>query len=258
MPKRKARIGCAGWSIPGAHAPLFGPGESMLARYATRFSVVEINSSFYRPHQTGTYERWASVVPRDFRFAVKLPQTISHELALRGSGAVLDQFLPQAEGLGNKLAGFLLQLPPSLVLDGRVASAFFRSFRHRSDAQVVCEPRHASWFTTHADDLLKRFGVARVAADPARVPEAAHPSAEPPWPYWRWHGSPRIYYSSYPDEALRELAAQVQTHGNLATAPWVIFDNTAHGFAAANAARFQELVQASPPRARKPKADARA
>ena len=45
-------IGCAGWSIPGRHAALFGAGDSALARYATRFDVVEVNSSFYRPHQT--------------------------------------------------------------------------------------------------------------------------------------------------------------------------------------------------------------
>lgn len=48
------RIGCAGWSIPSRYAGLFGPGESMLARYATRFTAVEINSSFYRPHQRKT------------------------------------------------------------------------------------------------------------------------------------------------------------------------------------------------------------
>ena len=44
------RIGCAGWSILSRHAALFGEGDSHLARYATRFNAVEINSSFYRPH----------------------------------------------------------------------------------------------------------------------------------------------------------------------------------------------------------------
>ena len=57
MPAAPVRIGCAGWSIPGRYAALTGEGESMLARYATRFSAVEINSSFYRPHQQRTYER---------------------------------------------------------------------------------------------------------------------------------------------------------------------------------------------------------
>ncbi len=237
-------VGCAGWSIPSAHAHLFGPGESTLARYATRFAIVEINSSFYRPHQFKTYQRWARAVPRAFRFSVKLPQTISHAAALRGAGPLLDQLLPQAEGLGEKLAGFLLQLPPSLVLDARVAAAFFRSFRNRSDAALVCEPRHLSWFSAKADDLFQRYQVSQIEADPPRAPAAGTPQAEADWPYWRWHGAPRMYYSNYSDQALHALARQVQAYRNSQRAPWVIFDNTAHGFAVANAASLQDLLTA--------------
>jgi len=40
------RAGCAGWSIPAPHRALFGTGDSVLARYATVFDAVEINSSF--------------------------------------------------------------------------------------------------------------------------------------------------------------------------------------------------------------------
>src|ERR1041385_3776235 len=106
-------IGCAGWSIPTAHARLFGDGDSMLSRYATRFNAVEINSCFYRPHQPKTYQRWAESVPADFRFSVKIPKLISHELALRRSGDALSRFFDEVAGLGSKLAGALLQLPPS-------------------------------------------------------------------------------------------------------------------------------------------------
>ncbi|MEO6518893.1 MAG: DUF72 domain-containing protein [Pseudoxanthomonas sp.] len=249
MHRRPVKVGCAGWSIPSAHTHLFGPGDSMLARYATRFPVVEINSSFYRPHQIKTYQRWAAAVPRAFQFSVKLPQTISHGLRLRGTGMLLDQFLPHAEGLGPKLAGFLLQLPPSLVLDARVAAAFFRSFRRRSDAALVCEPRHPSWFTARAEDLFERHQVSRIAADPARVPAAATPGAKTAWPYWRWHGAPRMYYSAYSSQALQVLARQVQTYRMNPRAPWLILDNTAHGFAVANAASLQNLLSAKTNRA---------
>ena len=214
----------------------------MLARYATRFSAVEINSSFYRPHQRKTYERWAASVPADFRFSVKMPQTISHELALRGTGPALDRFLEETEGLGRKLGALLLQLPPSLSFDARPAATFFRMLRNRSDAPVACEPRHPSWFAPQAEALLQRHRIARVAADPARVPEAALPAGDTAWRYWRWHGSPRMYYSDYDESALVELAAQVSAQPRGATASWVIFDNTAHGFAVANAARLQELT----------------
>jgi uncharacterized protein YecE (DUF72 family) len=213
----------------------------MLARYATRFPVVEINSSFYRPHKPGTYERWAASVPPGFRFSVKIPRTISHDSELVGVGPLLDRFLDDSSALGTKLGGLLLQLPPSLALDTRRASSFLRALRRRSGVPLVCEPRHASWFTDTADALLLRHGVSRLGADPARVPAAAQPGGAPTWRYWRWHGAPRMYYSDYDDAALDGLAAQVRH----ARGPrWVIFDNTAHGFAVANAARLQERLHA--------------
>jgi uncharacterized protein YecE (DUF72 family) len=220
----------------------------MLARYATRFPVVEVNSSFYRPHQGKTYARWAASVPAHFRFSVKIPRTISHDLALRGTGAALDRFLAEAEELGGKLGGFLLQLPPSLALDMRTASSFFRSFRTRSGAPLVVEPRHASWFTLKGAAMLDRFEVSQVAADPARVEGADRPSPGTGWPYWRCHGSPRMYYSAYSEEDLQALAVEVRKRKDVT--PWVIFDNTAHDFAIANAARLQELL-AVPGKSRK-------
>ena len=237
----QVRIGCAGWSIPGRYADLFGAGDSALARYASRFNAVEVNSSFYRPHRRATWERWAASVPRGFRFSVKLPREISHELGLRGAGPALDRFLEQVGGLGDRLGGFLLQLPPTLALDGRSAAAFLAMFRRRTDAPLACEPRHASWFTPQAAALLARHDASRVAADPPRVDGGERPAASQRWRYWRWHGSPRIYYSDYDDAALQALADALRQAGTARRA-WVIFDNTAHGFAVANAARLQELL----------------
>lgn len=238
MPK----IGCAGWSIPSRYAAHFGPGDSALARYATRFEVAEINSSFYRPHQRTTYARWAATVPSEFRFSVKLPRTISHDSGLVGVGPLLDRFLDEVGGLGRKLGALLLQLPPSLALDTRRAGSFFRALRRRTPVPVVCEPRHASWFSAQAEALLQRHAISRAAVDPARVAAAALPGGAQGWRYWRWHGSPRMYYSDYPDAALANLAAHLVQHPGQAHAPWVIFDNTAHGFAIANALRLKEIV----------------
>jgi len=238
MPK----IGCAGWSIPSRYAAHFGPGDSALARYATRFEVAEIDSSFYRPHQRTTYARWAATVPSEFRFSVKLPRTISHDSGLVGVGPLLDRFLDEVGGLGRTLGALLLQLPPSLALDTRRAGSFFRALRRRTPVPVVCEPRHASWFSAQAEALLQRHAISRAAVDPARVAAAALPGGAQGWRYWRWHGSPRMYYSDYPDAALANLAAHLVQHPGPAQAPWVIFDNTAHGFAIANALRLKEIV----------------
>lgn len=237
-----ALVGCAGWAAPRQYGELFEGGSSVLARYATRFPIVEVNTSFYRPHRNETYARWASSVPAGFRFSVKLPRTISHELALRGAGDALDRFLAQSRGLGQHLGGYLLQLPPSHAFDVRVASTFFRLLRRRTQAPCACEPRHASWFTDRADELMRRHAISRVAADPAILPAAAVPGGDPRWPYWRWHGAPRMYYSDYGEAALASLAASV-ARNSTGGRTWVIFDNTAHGFAVPNAARLQDLVR---------------
>ena len=239
------RIGTAGWSIPRQHAHLFGPGESTLARYATRFDLVEVNSSFYRPHQRKTWERWAGEVPSRFRFTAKLPQEISHERALRGCVACIERFLDQVGGLGPKLGGLLLQLPRSRALEPAVAGRFFAALRKRYAGALACEPRHASWFTPKAQALYEEFAVARVAADPALSEEAAQPGGAGGLRYWRWHGSPRMYYSSYEEGRLAALAGAVRARAPRGTQRMVVFDNTAHGFAAANAARLGQLLARS-------------
>lgn len=235
------RVGCAGWAIASRQASLFGAGESQLARYATRFDVTEINSSFYRAHRYQTYERWAASVPTRFRFSVKVPKAITHEARLQRCGDLLARFSEETSGLGRKLGGWLVQLPPGLAYDARVANTFFAVLRRRFGGAVACEPRHASWFLPKVDQLWARHSIARVAADPPRVAEAASPGGTGSWRYWRWHGSPRIYYSAYDDERLDALAAELRG----SRSAWCLFDNTAHGHAVEDALRLQARIRSS-------------
>jgi uncharacterized protein YecE (DUF72 family) len=129
-----------------------------------------------------------------------------------------------------------VQLPPSFAYDERVARGFFEALRARFDGHVVFEPRHPTWLTTEAERLLVDLRIARVAADPARVPEAAEPAGWRGVVYYRLHGSPRVYYDTYDDAYLDALAGKVRAHLASSSAPvWCIFDNTALGAATANA-----------------------
>ncbi len=233
----RAYVGCAGWSLPRAAQTRFPAAGSHLARYAARFPAVEINSSFYRPHRPATYARWAAAVPPGFRFSVKLPRAITHERRLGEPDALLDAFLAEAGALGPTLGCLLVQLPPSLAFDAPVAGAFWAALRARHDGPVAAEPRHASWFTPEADELLGAWRVGRVAADPARVPAAAEPGGWAGTVYYRLHGSPRTYYSAYDAATLDALAPRLRarTAAPGTAPPWCVFDNTALGAATANA-----------------------
>jgi len=224
-------IGTAGWSIPANVADSFPAEGTALERYASRFRVAEINSSFHRPHRISTWERWRDSVPAAFRFSVKLPKAITHQSKLAGCGALLDEFMEQAQVLGDKLAVLLVQLPPKLELDSELASEFLTDLRRRSGARIACEPRNASWFSEDADALLTKLQVARVAADPAICDAAAKPGGWPGLAYWRLHGSPVVYRSSYLDRidfyADQLLAGPAES--------WCIFDNTASSAGAGDA-----------------------
>ncbi|WP_294257106.1 DUF72 domain-containing protein [uncultured Sphingomonas sp.] len=236
-------IGTAGWAIPAADRPYFPAEGSALQRYAMRLTGVEINSSFYRPHRRTTWQRWAESVPDGFGFAAKMPKTISHTQRLADVDALLDQFLEEVGGLTDKLAVLLLQLPPSFAFDAELFSAFCAALSTRSAVPLACEPRHASWFTAEADALLAGLNVARVAADPARVPEAATPGGWRGLSYWRLHGSPVMYRSAYGEPRLREVAASLSADSASDKSIWCIFDNTASSAAMGDALLLSRLLE---------------
>jgi uncharacterized protein YecE (DUF72 family) len=220
------KIGTAGWSVPSQHAALFPSAGSHLERYSTMFNAVEINTSFYRPHKRATYERWAASVPEDFRFAVKIPRAITHERRLEGAEDLLERFLDETAGLGEKIGPFLLQLPPSLPFK-QPAEAFLRALRSSTDRALACEPRHASWFASGVNNLLIDLKIAGVAADPAPVTGANEPRGWRGLSYYRLHGSPKIYYSAYPPAFLERMAERLVEDKRSGSEPWCILDNTA-------------------------------
>lgn len=234
------RIGTAGWSVPRAVTEYFPIEGSGLLRYAARFAAAEINTSFYRPHRPQTYARWAQTTPEGFRFAVKAPKAITHEARLAEAGERLAKFRAEASALGDKLGPLLVQLPPSLVFDAAVAERFLADLRALWPEAVACEPRHVSWFEPAAEALLAAYRVARVAADPARHPLAGKPGGWRELTYWRLHGSPQMYRSSYDAGFLEWLANELRA--GPAAETWCIFDNTTSGAAAANALALQNLL----------------
>lgn len=239
-------IGCAGWNISRKNAAVFPTPGTHLQRYAAVFQAVEVNSSFYRPHRPSTYARWHDLVPDDFRFSIKMPRTITHQLRLQHGAAPLNQFLSEISHLRAKLGCVLVQLPPSLDYDQGVATRFFRALRGRVSAAVVCEPRHGSWFEPAASALLSALDIARVIADPPIGNDTDdYAQVNATRMYIRLHGSPLLYHSSYTDAYLNRLAQTLRRYVATGGQVWCIFDNTASGAAVFNAVSLQSRVCAA-------------
>jgi uncharacterized protein YecE (DUF72 family) len=235
-------VGTAGWTIPTREREFFPEEGSSLERYAARFRGVEINSSFHRPHRASTWAKWAESVPEDFRFAVKVPRTITHQRKLVECGDLVEDFLRDVAPLGDKLAILLVQLPPSLAFDPTLASPFLELLAEAAPCRIVCEPRHPSWFDAEADALLAALEIARVAADPARVPAAALPGGWRGLAYWRLHGSPIMYRSPYGAERLEPVARAIEAELEAGREAWCMFDNTASSEATADALALERQL----------------
>jgi uncharacterized protein YecE (DUF72 family) len=246
-PHGAMRVGCAGWGLSNAVAASFPSEGSHLERYAQVLTCVEINSSFYKPHRAETYVRWRDSVPASFRFSVKVPKAITHDARLVGCDTLLDEFLANATGLGDKLGCWLVQLPPTLVFDAAVAVPFFEALRARTALPVACEARHESWFQKSSAEALKSHGIAYVDADPQPDGCEIRHRADPSLAYFRLHGSPDLYRSSYDYPYLDALAHSMQARAKKAREVWCIFDNTAEGCAQPNALRLTSRLHLASP-----------
>ena len=244
------RIGTAGWQVTAAERARLGldGAGTHLQRYAAHLDAAEINSSFYRPHAASTYAGWAAQTPPSFRFAVKLPRSITHQARLQGAEPLLDEFLAQVAGLGARLGCLLVQLPPSLAFDESGADTFLRALRQRHADAVALEPRHASWCAPAAEALLRQHRVARVLADPQVDARGTVPGGWPALVYLRLHGSPDIHRSAYARPWLARLAARVARARGETAALWCIFDNTAAGHAFGDALALRAALAGGGPR----------
>ena len=230
-----ARIGLAGWSEAVSKYRARFPGEGTgLTRYASTFTFVEVNASFYRAVRAETFASWAEQTPEGFRFSVKINRAVTHAARL-SANATLEQALEPMMSLGAKLAAVLIQLPPSLAFDPDRTEAFLVRLRAAYSGTVAWEPRHPSWAVPEADLLLAAHGVTPVLTE---IPTAQTPHGATGC-YVRLHGTPRRYRSSYSAADLSALAAWLREGSSPA---FVVFDNTAGPAGVANAMDLQSLL----------------
>lgn len=236
-------VGCSRWQIPKPFLSGFPPTGTHLQRYAARFNAVEITSAFHQSHEKQTYAKWARSVPHNFRFVVKVPQHITHEQGLRDVATPLRKFVEEVSGLGHNLGALLLQLPPDLPLRFTVVHQFLTVLREVFVGNVVCEPRHRSWFSPEAEELMLEYRIARAAVDPAINEQASIPGGWDGLAYYRLHGSPERYVSPYSKAWLKAVADALNFNSEAGKMAYCIFNNVAADAAIVNAIELQQFLR---------------
>ena len=244
-------VGLSGWSYAnwrGALYPPALPSREYLAFYAREFMTTEINSSFYHFPRPQTYERWAEQVPDGFVFAVKANRVLTHTRRLQEVEESWHRLAQSVRALRAHCGPILFQFPPSFQREAQRLADFLQLARESAaELRLVCEFRHASWFTEEIYHLLRRYGVALCLADSMRYPR--HDVFTADFAYCRLHGRPELFASPYSEADLERAARQLQTYSDAGVDVYVYCNNTKEGHAIDNARTLLALLgrQASPP-----------
>lgn len=236
------RIGTSGWHYKhwvGKFYPEKLPGAKMLAYYFDRFDTVEINNSFYMLPKIETLSAWRDATPKNFEFAIKASRFLTHNKKLKEPENALNNFVPRAEALGEKLGPILFQLPPKWRINVDRLAEFLDALPkyHR----YTFEFREPSWLIQPVYDLLRKHNAAFCIYELAGFHSPIEITAN--WTYIRLHGPGGKYQGSYGDEVMRTWAERIARWSEELKSIYVYFDNDQAGYAAFNALTLKRMVQ---------------
>ncbi|MCX7968561.1 MAG: DUF72 domain-containing protein [Armatimonadetes bacterium] len=237
-------VGTSGWVYQhwrGKFYPPDLPSSHWLSFYARNFDTVEVNNSFYRLPKRETFERWRIETPEGFVFAVKGSRFITHMKKLRDVGEAVRRFFSSVEGLGEKLAVILWQLPPNLKADIDRLDKFLR------DLPNICvyavEFRNASWWQEKKVwRVLENHRVAHCVPILPTIPKELADFVTAPFIYLRFHGWDGLYSGCFPDEELEWWAEKIRTWRKQGLTVFAYFNNDINAYAVQNAMSLKKLV----------------
>lgn len=179
----------SGWYPPEANTP-----DERLRYYASRFPLVEVDSTYYAPPSEDTARLWAERTPEEFTFNVKAfslltqhptkpgalykdlrPDTRKNVYLKDFDAAVVDQvwerFLAALAPLSDagKLGSLLFQFPQWFPI-GRKNKEYVLSCKARCEPVPICvEFRNKTWMTPENQaetlDFLTSYGIPYVCVD---------------------------------------------------------------------------------------------
>ncbi|MHA1753351.1 MAG: DUF72 domain-containing protein [Candidatus Helarchaeota archaeon] len=201
------RLGCSGWSYDDWKGPFYDsniPNNLMLLFYSKIFDTVEINSTFYAlPKNENIAKNWYKITPKNFKFAIKFPQQITHKTLgikpLSSEIQFMQKFYSRIAPLRDKIGPILVQLPPKLKKDYNLLEDLISYFLNKY--RYTIEFRNISWISGNTLDsqtlkLLEKYNIAYcIVSEPGPMPPINVISTD--FVYIRWHGLNKRHWYNY-------------------------------------------------------------
>ena len=235
-------VGTSGWHYEHWRGPFYPDdlkAHRFLPYYATHFTTVEINNSFYRLPSEQAVMAWRDAVPPGFIFAVKGSRFITHRKKLQDPERTLPPFLARIAPLGEKLGPILFQLPPRWHFDAARLAAFLTALPAKY--RYTLELRDRSWINESALDLLARYGVAFCIYELDGYLSPQEVTAD--FVYIRLHGPGGPYQGKYDARTLAAWAGAIAAWSREGREVFCYFDNDEAGYAAQDALQLQDLLR---------------
>lgn len=206
------KVGCCGYPISQT-------------KYYEAFTLIELNSTFYKYPTLSTVKKWRTRAPENFEFTVKAHQDISHKYRLNIEQCIkpFEKVKEVCRILNSRVT--VIQTPSSFTInDLEKAERFFKEI-NRGDLILVWETRGPSWESNNGirklKDALSEVNVSHVV-DPLRIMPAYISNIA----YFRLHGlGERMYYYQYTNSELKKLYEIVSKFEGLEMGVYVLFNN---------------------------------
>jgi uncharacterized protein YecE (DUF72 family) len=235
-------VGTSGWTYDhwkGCFYPAKLAKSHWFAYYASLFSSVEINATFYRTFQDQTYQKWKERAPQGFGYVLKAPRLITHCKFLLDSEALIRAFYQSCTLLEDKFELILLQVAPQTPYDLQRLRNALQAFP--DPCKVAVEFRRPEWYSQESLSMLGELGVAICNVDSPRQPITSYLTSDKA--YIRLHGRVHWYSYNYTVSELAEIAAlarELVRRG--ANHAYIFFNNDFEGFAPHNALALQRML----------------
>jgi uncharacterized protein YecE (DUF72 family) len=207
--------------------PIEFADASRLTYYASMFSSIEINATFYKLPKPATVEKWRDSVPADFRFTFKVPKLVTHAKEFQFNSEDLELFVETVNGVGDKKGCLLVQLPPKVSRDKQEELAgLLECLNDNGNGwKIAVEFRHTSWYDREVYRMMQHYKAGMVEHD---IPKSAPPKVQVAanFVYLRLHGPEPRYSGSYENAFLENLAKRIAGWVKEGKEVYTYFNNT--------------------------------